>query len=305
MLPDHDLPQPLAPNPQPRVSPSSQSPASHSLSCLGPHGFHRVRYTEWGAPDNPDVVICVHGLTRNGRDFDSLAQALARDFRVLCPDVVGRGQSEWLTHAHDYGYALYLSDMAALIARSGAARIRWVGTSMGGLIGMMLAAQPNTPIERLVVNDVGPLVPKAALERLAGYVGRTGPFEDAHALEAHLRKVFAPFGPLSDAQWTHLAEHSTRRNDDGTLSLAYDAAIANAFSGELQDVTLWPVWDAVRCPTLVLRGADSDLLRADTAQEMTRRGPHATLTTFTGIGHAPALMDPEQIDVVAGFLRAR
>jgi len=274
-----------------------------TLSCLGPHGFHRIHYTEWGAADNPDVVICVHGLTRNGRDFDRLAQALAADFRVLCPDVVGRGRSDWLPHPQDYGYPLYLSDMAALIARSGSARVRWVGTSMGGLIGMMLAAQANSPIEQLVINDVGPLVPKAALERLAGYVGRTGPFADAHALQAHLRTVLAPFGPLTDDQWAHLAVHSTRRNGDGSLSLAYDPAIANAFSGVQQDVVLWPLWDALGCPTLVLRGGESDLLRADTAEEMTRRGPRAQLVTFDGIGHAPALMSPDQIATIEAFLR--
>lgn len=278
---------------------------SGTLSCLGLHGFHRVRYTEWGAPDNPDVVICVHGLTRNGRDFDHLARALASDFRVLCPDVVGRGLSDWLAHPQDYGYPLYLSDMSALIARSGAERVRWVGTSMGGLIGMMLAAQPGSPIERLVINDVGPLLPRSALERIAGYVGRTGPFADAPALEAQLRSVLAPFGPLSDAQWAHLAAHSTRRNADGSVSLAYDPAIADAFAGPQQDVVLWPVWDAVRCPTLVLRGADSDLLREDTAEEMTRRGPRTQLRVFSGIGHAPALMSEDQIDAVAAFLRDR
>jgi len=274
-----------------------------TLSCLGPHGFHHVHYTEWGAADNPEVVVCVHGLTRNGRDFDALAHVLAADYRVLCPDVVGRGRSDWLTHPQDYGYALYLSDMAALIARSGAARVHWVGTSMGGLIGMMLAAQPNSPIERLVMNDVGPLVPKASLERLAGYVDRVGPFESAQALESHLRTVLAPFGPLTDAQWRHLAVHSTRENSDGSVSLAYDPAIANAFSGAAQDVVLWPLWDAVRCPTLVLRGADSDLLRADTAAEMTQRGPRARLCEFAGIGHAPALMDFAQIERIVHFLR--
>jgi pimeloyl-ACP methyl ester carboxylesterase len=147
------------------------------LRCLGLHGFHRVAYTEWGAADNPRLIVCVHGLTRNSRDFDDLAQALAGDCRVLCPDVAGRGRSEWLRHKQDYGYPQYLSDMAALIARSGAEQVDWVGTSMGGLIGMMLAAQPGTPIRRLVINDVGPLIPKAALERLAAYVGKAPRFD--------------------------------------------------------------------------------------------------------------------------------
>lgn len=277
---------------------------SHFLLNLGPHGFHRTRYYEWGDADNPRVVICVHGLTRNGRDFDFLAQALATDYRVICPDVVGRGKSDRLPHAQDYGYPLYLSDMAALIARAGVEQVDWVGTSMGGLIGMMLAAQPYTPIRRLVINDVGPLVPKAALERLSTYVGRSESFVDLHAVNAYLRDVLAPFGPLTDAQWQHLADHGATQNADGSYALAYDPGIAAAFRGPLQDVALWPVWDAVRCPALVLRGSESDLLRRDTALEMTRRGPRARLHEVAGVGHAPALMSADQIDVVRTFLAA-
>jgi pimeloyl-ACP methyl ester carboxylesterase len=273
-----------------------------TLLTLGPHGFHRTRYYEWGEADNPRVAVCVHGLTRNGRDFDVLGQALAPDFRVLCPDVVGRGRSDWLTHAQGYGYPLYLSDMAALVARSGAEQVCWVGTSMGGLIGMMLAAQPQTPIVRLVVNDVGPLVPKAALERLGAYVGKAPAFADESALESYVRSVHAPFGPLTDAQWRHLARHSGRHNADGSLFLAYDPRIAAAFSGELKDVVLWPVWDAIACPTLVLRGTQSDLLSPETAQEMTHRGPRARLHEFGGVGHAPALMSADQVEVVRSFL---
>jgi pimeloyl-ACP methyl ester carboxylesterase len=287
----------------PRAS-SLIEPRSGTILNLGPHGFHRTRYVEWGDPANPRVVVCVHGLTRNGRDFDVLAQALATDFRVVCPDVVGRGHSDWLAHAGDYGYPLYLSDMAALIARAGVEQVLWVGTSMGGLIGMMLAAQPHTPVVRLVVNDVGPLVPRAALERLAQYVGKAGPFATQAALEAHLRTVLAPFGPLTDAQWQHLAEHSTWRNADGTFALAYDPAIAAAFGAPLKDVVLWPVWDAIRCPTLVLRGRQSDLLLQETALAMTQRGPHARLLEFDGIGHAPALMADDQVEAVRAFLLA-
>ena len=191
---------------------------SHSLSCLGPHGFHRVLYREWGEPGNPRVVVCVHGLTRNSRDFDRLAAHLSRHFRVICPDIAGRGESPWLPHAADYGYPLYLSDMAALIARIGVETVDWVGTSMGGLIGMFLAAQPGSPIRRLVMNDVGPLVPKAALERLAGYVGTDPMFDGIADLEQYLRRTCAPFGPLTDAQWHHLALHSVRHRPDGRLA---------------------------------------------------------------------------------------
>jgi pimeloyl-ACP methyl ester carboxylesterase len=223
---------------------------------------------------------------------------------VLCPDVVGRGKSDWLAHREDYGYPLYLSDMSALIARTGVERVHWVGTSMGGLIGMMLAAQPHSPLARLVVNDVGPLVPRAALERLATYVGKAPPMRSVDELERYFREVLAGFGALSDEQWRHLAATSARHNDDGTISPAYDPAIAQAFSGELRDVVLWPVWDAVRCPTLVLRGADSDLLLRETALEMTHRGPNARIKEFDGCGHAPALMVREQIEVVRDFLLA-
>jgi pimeloyl-ACP methyl ester carboxylesterase len=276
----------------------------HSLLGLGPHGFHRTCYYEWGDPHNPRVVVCVHGLTRNGRDFDALAAALAPHFRVLCPDVVGRGGSDWLPHKQDYGYPVYLTDMAALIARAGVERVHWVGTSMGGLIGMMLAAQPHSPLAKLVVNDVGPLVPKAALERLATYVGKAPPMRSVDELERYFREVLAGFGALTDEQWRHMASTSARRNDDGTYAPAYDPGIANAFAGELQDVVLWPVWDAVRCPTLVLRGVDSDLLLHETALEMTRRGPKSRLKEFDGCGHAPALMAKDQIEVVRDFLLA-
>jgi pimeloyl-ACP methyl ester carboxylesterase len=271
------------------------------MHCLGPHGFHRVTYYEWGDGANPRVVVCVHGLTRNGRDFDTLARALAPQLRVVCPDVAGRGLSQWLSHKQDYAYPVYLSDMAALIARTGVKRVDWVGTSMGGLIGMMLAAQPENPIRRLVVNDIGPFVPRAALERLALYVGKAPRFATLDELERYLRMVMAPYGALTDQQWRHLAEHSSRRDGDGVV-MSYDPAIAHAFASPLQDVTLWPMWDAIRCPTLVLRGKESDLLLPATAEEMARRGPKARVVEFAGIGHAPALMADDQIAVVRDFL---
>ncbi|MCW5626339.1 MAG: alpha/beta hydrolase, partial [Burkholderiales bacterium] len=223
------------------------------IHCLGPHGFHRTRYTEWGDPANPHVVVCVHGLTRNGRDFDALATRLSRKARVVCPDIVGRGTSDRLSHPSDYGYPQYLADLTALIARSGADTVDWVGTSMGGLIGMLMAVQPGAPIRRLVMNDVGPFVPQAALEVLATYVGKAPSFDDTAALEQYLRQVFSGFGALTDVQWRHLAEHSARRDDDGRITLAYDPAIGAALTGPLQDVDLWSLWPALRTPVLVIR----------------------------------------------------
>ncbi len=276
---------------------------SRYLLGLGPHGFHRIHYTEWGDPANPRVLVCVHGLTRTGRDFDDLARALEARYRVLCPDVAGRGQSDWLSYKTDYGYPLYASDMAALIARSGAESVDWVGTSMGGLIGMMLAAYPGSPIRRLVVNDVGPFIPRAAIARIAAYVGQPVRFPDLATLEAYLRQIAAPFGPLSDEQWRHLAVHNARRLEDGQYTFAYDPGIAEGFRAlEDTDVDLWPVWDAIRCPVLLLRGEHSDVLRREDAELMEQRGPGARLVQFKGIGHAPALMAPDQIGTVRDWL---
>jgi pimeloyl-ACP methyl ester carboxylesterase len=272
---------------------------------LSSKGFHRMHYYDWGDPENSRVVICVHGLTRNGRDFDFLAQALSRDFRIVCPDVAGRGRSDWLESKQDYGYAQYMADMTALLARvtAGAEKtIYWVGTSMGGLLGIIMAAMPKNPIRKLVVNDAGMLVPKAALERLALYVGKDPRFATLDALEAHVRHISAPFGALSDEQWRHLTVHSAKQHADGTWGFRYDPAIANAFSGELNDIDLSAYWDAVRCPTLLLRGADSDILLRATAEAMTQRGPRVTLVEFQAVGHAPMLMLDEQITAVRDFL---
>ena len=279
-------------------------PRTGFVSCLDPQGFHRMAYTEWGPADHPHVVLCVHGLTRNGRDFDILAQALAERCRVICPDVVGRGLSDWLKNPAGYGYPQYLGDLTTLIARSGAAQVDWVGTSMGGLIGMLLAAQPGVPIRRLVMNDVGAFIPKAALERIGTYVGKDPVFTDVDALEAYLRRVAAPFGPLTDAQWRHLAEHGGRLADDGTLRLAYDPRIAVAFSGGVADVDLRTVWDRVRCDVLITRGTDSDLLTRETAEAMLSRTGRTLLVDFDGIGHAPTFMAADQITAVSDFLFA-
>ena len=275
----------------------------HRYLGLGQQGFHRIAYVEWGAPANPRVCICVHGLTRNGRDFDELASALQQNWRVLCPDVVGRGESDRLPDPTGYGYPQYLADMNALIARAGTARVDWVGTSMGGLIGMMLAAQPNTPIRRLVINDIGPFIPRAGLERIAGYVGKDPRFASLAEAEAALRRTAATFGLKTDDEWRRFTERSTRPLAEGQYALAYDPGIAKPFAGQPQkDIDLWAVWDKITCPVLVLRGADSDLLLKETAEQMRQRGPGCTLVEFQGCGHAPALMDAAQTDVVRDWL---
>ena len=276
-----------------------------SVLCIDSQGFHRLRYYEWGDRANPRVVICVHGLTRTGRDFDFLAQSLAGDFRVICPDMPGRGESDWLRGKSDYGYPLYLADLTALIARvtaNGASKVSWVGTSMGALAGIMMAAMRDNPIEKLVANDAGMIVPKAALDRIALYVGKEWTFPSFAELEAHMRRAYAPFGPLTDAQWRHLTETSVKQKDDGSWVQSYDPAIGRAFEGDIQDVDLSAFWDAITCPVLLLRGAESDVLPQDVAQAMTKRGPKARLVELEGFGHAPMLLDDAQVALVRSFL---
>jgi len=273
------------------------------LSCLGLHGFHQIAYSYVPGPAGARPIVCVHGLTRNGRDFDPLAERLASRGPVACPDMPGRGQSAWLPVAGDYNYPTYLATVAALFARLGGETVDFIGTSMGGIIGMMLAAMPGSPIRRLVLNDVGPFIPVAALQRIAGYVGADPVFGSIDEIERYYRLVHAPFGALTDDQWRHMADTSHRVRADGSIGLGYDPAIAEAFeAAPLADVDLWPFYDQITCPTLVIRGAQSDLLLAETALEMTRRGPKAELYEVEGAGHAPALMDETQIARIERFL---
>jgi len=277
--------------------------SERSYLGLSAAGFHRVAYTQWGRDDAPRTAVCVHGLTRNGRDFDRLALALADGWRVACPDVVGRGRSDWLANPDFYTYPQYMADLTALIARLEVDQVDWVGTSMGGLLGMILAAQPNTPIRRLVINDVGPLVAKEGLQRIADYVGKDPVFDDIAGVEGYLRFVLMGFGTMPDEEWRHMAEHSARRRPDGTYGLAYDPGIAKPFTTQpVADVDMWGVWDRIRCPVLVLRGADSDLLLPETAEEMSRRGPGARVVEVPHAAHAPSLRTDEQIAIVRAFV---
>jgi pimeloyl-ACP methyl ester carboxylesterase len=283
---------------------TSTLPRRRHLESLTPHGFHRVVYYEWGDPGNARVALCVHGLGRNGRDFDVLAEALAPTHRVLCVDMPGRGESEWLADPNDYVFPTYLTVLTALFARSGAETVDWVGTSMGGLLGITMAAMPKSPVARLVVNDVGPAIEASALERIAGYFGADPTFASYGEIEAYIRTISAPFGDLTDEQWAHVTRTNVRQRADGTWGLAYDPAIAVPFRAAPAPPNLWPLWDAIRCPTLLLRGARSDLLSAATAASMSARGPKPAVIECAGVGHAPMLLTPEQIDPVMRFLRA-
>ena len=282
----------------------SAPPRLTTLQGLSAGGFHRLRLAEWGSPESSRVAVCVHGLTRNGRDFDCLARVLAESgYRVACPDVVGRGKSDWLSDPAGYGYPQYLADSAVLLAYLNATEVDWIGTSMGGLIGMMLTAQPGTPIRRLVINDVGPFIPSAALKRIGDYVGGNPVFADFAEAEAYIREVAEPFGALTDRQWRHLTEHSLVRAPGGGYRLAYDPAIGAPFQeSDIGDVDLWPLWDRISCPTLVLRGEDSDLLLAETAAQMSQRGPRAEVIEISGCGHAPPLMADDQISSIRDWL---
>jgi len=272
-----------------------------AVRCLDPHGFHFMRYVEWGDPANHRVLVCVHGLTRNGRDFDYVAQSLADAYRVVCPDVVGRGRSDWLRDPSDYNYPVYLGDMTTLIAKLGAENVDWLGTSMGGIIGMMLASLPGSPVRKLVMNDVGSLVPKAAIERIGQYVGNEPTFASLEDLEATMRSV-SPFGELTAEQWRHLALHVAKRDDDGKWHFRYDPGIGKNFhAAPPADLKLGAFWRAVHGPVLVIRGEQSDLLRADTLEEIRHPAPTETLVV-PRTGHAPMLMDDFQAGAIRRFL---
>jgi len=262
-----------------------------------------MAYAEWGAAAATETLICVHGLTRNSGDFDRLSGALEDRARILCPDVVGRGRSGRLAEGTAYGVPQYVTDMTVMLAAAGVEDVLWVGTSMGGLIGMAMAAMPGTPIKRMVLNDVGPFIPKSALERIGTYLAMDPVFDTWEAGAAHIREIYAPFGRLSEADWNHLCRNSLEQDDEGRWRQAYDPAIAVPFKTEpVEDVDLWPMYEAIQCPVLVLRGADSDLLLPETTAEMAKRGPRATVVEFDDCGHAPSLMTAEQIATVRSWL---
>jgi pimeloyl-ACP methyl ester carboxylesterase len=281
----------------------ADAPRRRSVQCASPKGLHRMSYLEWGDPRNRDVLVCVHGLTRNGRDFDDLARALCGRFRVVCPDVAGRGDSDRLADAALYAMPQYVADMVTLVARLDVEAVSWVGTSMGGLIGMALAAQQGTPIQRLVLNDAGPVVSLVSLQRIGSYIGNAQAYPTIEQAEAYVRTICAPFGPHSDAQWRHLTEAWMKKDEDGWRP-NYDPRIAEAFLATMpdKDMELWSLYDAVRCPTLVLRGEHSDLLSKQTVLDMASRGPEARAVEIRGVGHAPTLMHADQIALVRDFL---
>lgn len=275
------------------------------VNCPGQTQALRMAYTDWGDIDNPRRLICVHGLTRCGRDFDTLAEALADDYRVICPDIIGRGLSDWLDDPAGYGIPTYAQHMLALLAQLGAAKVDWLGTSMGGLIGMALAAQPDSPIQRLILNDVGPEISGPSLARIAQYVGRDERWDSLEEAMAQQSQALAPFGQLSPAQWHRILLPGLVQDAQGRWRTHYDPRIAlslRAISDANQNANLWPLYEAITCPTLAIHGAESDLLTAEVWQAMATRGPRATLAEVPNVGHAPPFLDEAQIAIVRGYL---
>lgn len=282
-------------------------PRLRHVPVLRGRAVQRMAYWEWGDAGNPDVLVCVHGVSRQGRDFDVFARAMADRYRVVAPDVFGRGESDWLPDPAGYQVPLYAADMLALIARLGVDTVHWVGTSMGGLIGLVVAALGNSPITRLVLNDVGPQIRADAVSRIATYLGQPVHWATEQEAADALWQLSTGFGPHTPEQWLALSRPMLRPDGDG-FKLHYDPAIAVAFrtltpeTAAAGEAVMWTMYDHVRAKTLLLRGAQSDLLSPEGAKAMTERGPKAQLVEFAGVGHAPMLTNDEQIDAVRRFL---
>lgn len=278
------------------------------VQCLSPSGLHSMAYKEWGDPRNPNVLLCVHGVTRVGDDFDLLARELADTYRVVCPDIVGRGRSGWLKNPQHYQLPQYVSDIVTLLARLDAETIDYFGTSMGGLIGIGLASLPDNPLRKLIINDVGPTLNPAALARIGDYIGQAVHFATFDEGVHYIRTISATFGPHTDEEWKKLAGDVLRQDKEGRWIRHYDLGLAVPFKAATPESTqqgeamLWAAYDAITCPTLLVRGEHSDLLTPEVAQAMSARGPHAQLVEIPGVGHAPTFMHADQIAVARDFL---
>ncbi len=285
-----------------------KQPKINTVQCLSPAGLHTMAYKEWGEADNPQVLVCVHGVTRVSDDFDHLAEALSDRYRVICPDVVGRGRSSWLKNPQYYAVPQYVSDMVTLLARLDVPQVDWFGTSMGALIGMGLAALPDAPVRKMIMNDVGPNLNFTALMRIGEYIAKEVRFSSFEQGRDYIRTIAASFGPHTDEEWNKLARDVLREGSDGQWRRHYDPALAVGFSGlteanvKQNEQALWAAYDAITCPVLLVRGSESDLLTTDTAYQMTQRGPRAELVELPGIGHAPTFMHADQIAIARRYL---
>ncbi len=287
-------------------------PSLKSVQCSSPAGLHRVAYKEWGDPLNPKVLVCVHGVTRVGDDFDHLARALCDRYRVICPDMAGRGRSDRLRDPAHYVIPQYVADMVTLIARvtapGDAREVHWFGTSMGGLIGMVLASLEGTPISRMLINDIGPVLDQGAMQRIGEYIGQDIRFPSFEAGAEYVKAVSMSFGPHTEEEWFKLSSDVLRQEPGGQWVRHYDLGLAQPFKAitperaASDEAQLWAAWDAIRCPTLLVRGEHSDLLSRETAAEMTARGPKPRLVEIPGVGHAPTFIQASQIAIARTFL---
>lgn len=270
---------------------------------LSSQGFHELAYVEWGDKDNPDVLVCVHGLTRNSRDFDYLAYDLQKKYRIICPDLLGRGKSDYVGQASVYNFAQYMADMVALLARIGVDKVNWLGTSLGGIIGIMLAAQPHSPLKSLILNDIGMIIPSMALHRLGTYARNDPTFSSVDDAISYFQAVLAPIGDLNPEKWKHIAKYGTLASPNGSLRLACDSAIGENFINQpTPTLHLETYWQSIQCPLLVLRGEESDFLPAEIVTRMMYHQLEAKVVVIPACGHAPSLMETSQIQVVEEWL---
>lgn len=277
-------------------------PIYESFLTLTPQGFHKLSYIEWGNSAHEEAVVCVHALSRNCHDFDYLAHALEKDYRIVCPDLLGSGASDYLGNPEIYTFSQYLNAMVNLLARLGVQKVHWVGTCLGGILGMMLAAQPGSPIKSLILNDVGMIVPSLPLQRILTFASNDNKFLSFHDAKKYFQSVLAPLGITDPDHWDHLTQHGILRDDKGDFRLAYDPAIARTLSQSPSNLHLEAYWQAIKCPTLVLRGEDSDFLEPEIITKMKYSQPHAEFITIPGCGHSPSLMAPSQIQIVKDWL---
>ncbi|WP_136681360.1 alpha/beta hydrolase [Neptunomonas sp. XY-337] len=271
---------------------------------LNPTGFHRIAYREWGSQDNERVLVCVHGLARNGRDFDEIAKVLSREYRVICPDMVGRGESDWLPSAAAAHYAIpqYVSDMTALLARLNVTSVDWLGTSMGGIIGMAMAALPQSPIRKLILNDIGAFVSKEALAHIGDYLVPKY-FADLSEAKAFMQQTYPGLSKISAQSWDTLVQYGFRETEQGWTQ-HYDPTIGDITrAAASEDVDLWAIWRAIQCPQLLIWGDQSDVLTEPTVTQMCNENPQLDLYRVAGVPHVPSLMETDQISHVCEWLR--
>lgn len=285
--------------------PTKIKPTDHYYLGLSPEGFHRNYYRQWGDADNDNVIVCVHGLTRISRDFDTLAKELAQDYRVICPDIVGRGFSDWLGNRQNYNFPQYCSDMNALIGHLRVEKVHWLGTSMGGIIGLIISAMENTPIQSLILNDVGPEIKRSELQRLGRYIGRAPLFYSEEELFNYYKETYQAFGYLTDKQWQQMAIYCSFKEEDH-YRLHYDPKLGDAFRSSYSffNFDLWKYWEDINCPTMLVRGELSSFFPRELMESMLEKENTNHFIEVPNVGHTPTLTTEQEIKAIKDFYRA-